>query len=83
MSTLTGTLLLTRHAVRRDRVLVPAWVAILVVMTYASASATQTLFGSSEERVRLATELNEQPGLLALYGPSSTRTAPASWPCPS
>jgi ABC-2 type transport system permease protein len=69
MSTLTGTLVLTRQAVRRDRVLVPAWVAILVVMTYASAAATKTLFGSSEERVRLATELNDQPGLLALYGP--------------
>jgi ABC-2 type transport system permease protein len=69
MSTLTGTVLLARHAARRDRVLVPAWVAVLAAMTYASASATGTLFGSSEERLRLATELNEQPGLLALYGP--------------
>ncbi len=34
-----------------------------------SASATTALFGSSAERVRLATEINGQPGLLALYGP--------------
>ncbi|MEN3121663.1 ABC transporter permease [Janibacter sp. LM] len=69
MSTLTGAPLLLRQAVRRDRVLVPGWVAVLVVMTYASASATTALFGSSAERVRLATEINGQPGLLALYGP--------------
>lgn len=69
MSTLTGTPLLLLQSLRRDRVLVPAWVAVLVVMTFASASATTAVFGSSAERVRLATQVNAQPGLRALYGP--------------
>ena len=38
-------------------------------MTFASASATGTLFSSLQDRVTIATVLNEQPGLVALYGP--------------
>ena len=69
MMTLTGTMLLLRHDVRRDRIIVPASMAVLVLMAYVSASATQTLFSSVAERVRIASSLNEQPGLVALYGP--------------
>jgi ABC-2 type transport system permease protein len=50
-------------------VLVPVWIAVLVLMAYASASATDSLFGSVEERVRVASSINGQAGLLALYGP--------------
>jgi ABC-2 type transport system permease protein len=69
MMTLTGTMLLLRQGVRRDRVIVPASVTVLVLLAYASASATATLFSSVTERVRVATSVNEQPGLVALYGP--------------
>ncbi len=69
MTSLTGTPLLLRQGLRRDRVLVPVWLAVLVLMTYASASATDSLFGSVGERVRVSTSINEQAGLLALYGP--------------
>lgn len=69
MMSLTGTALLLRQDLRRDRIIVPAWLAVLVLMTYASASATGTLFRSVQERETIAASLNEQPGLLALYGP--------------
>ena len=40
MSALTGTGQLVRLAVRRDRILLPAWIATFVVMVTFSASAT-------------------------------------------
>ena len=69
MTTLAGTTLFLRHDLRRDRVVVPVWVAALVLMAYASAAATETLFASAEERRAIATSLGDQPALLALYGP--------------
>lgn len=69
MTTLTGTGLLLRQAFRRDRIVVPVSLAVLTLMTYASASATETIFASAQERVRLAHSINGQPGLTALYGP--------------
>jgi ABC-2 type transport system permease protein len=68
MST-AGTMLLLRQDLRRDRVVVPAWLSVLFLMTFASASATRTLFSSLRDRETLATMLNDQPGLVALYGP--------------
>jgi ABC-2 type transport system permease protein len=68
MST-SGTTLLLRHDLRRDRVVIPAWVSVLVLMTFASASATGSLFAQMQDRISIATAVNEQPGLVALYGP--------------
>ena len=40
MNALTGTGTLVRLALRRDRVLLPVWIAVFVLMAVTSASAT-------------------------------------------
>ncbi len=67
--TLAGTVPLIRVALRRDRLLVTAWIVGLALFAYASAASTTSLFPSEAERVVTATALNKQSGLLALYGP--------------
>lgn len=69
MSTFTGTSLLLRQHLRRDRVLAPVWLLVMVVLAYASAAATTDLFATTADQVELATSINEQPALRALYGP--------------
>ena len=48
-----GTGRLLRLAVRRDRVLAPVWVGVLVLMSTVSALASASLYASEAERVRL------------------------------
>ena len=69
MSELTGAWPLARLALRRDRVLVPVWVALLVVTCAASAFATVDLYPSEALRVRAAEALNSSAPIVALYGP--------------
>jgi ABC-2 type transport system permease protein len=64
-----GTLLVARHALRRDRVLVSVWVALLVLVVYASAAATGSLYDSTADRVDAARAINDNPAVVALYGP--------------
>jgi ABC-2 type transport system permease protein len=61
--------LLIRLALRRDRVMVPIWYAVLVLVCYASAASTPTLYTTEAERVKAAEAINASPGLVALYGP--------------
>jgi ABC-2 type transport system permease protein len=64
-----GTLLVTRHALRRDRLLVGIWVALLVLVVYASAAATGSLYETAADRVAAARAINDNPAVVALYGP--------------
>jgi ABC-2 type transport system permease protein len=64
-----GTRFLLQLAARRDRVLVPVWLAVLVLVCYASAAATPGLYATEAERVSAAQAINASPGLVALYGP--------------
>lgn len=64
-----GTLLVARRALRRDRVLVTVWVAMLVLVVYASAAATADLYPSITDRLQAARAINNSPALVALYGP--------------
>jgi ABC-2 type transport system permease protein len=64
-----GTLLVARAALRRDRLLVSVWVALLVLVVYASAAATGTLYESTADRVDAARAINDNPAVVALYGP--------------
>ena len=64
-----GRRLLIRLALRRDRVMVPIWYAVLLLVCYASAASTQTLYSTAAERVQAAEAINASPGLVALYGP--------------
>ena len=60
---------LIRLAVRRDRVMVPGWFAALLLVCFASASATTSLYATEADRVKAAEAINSSPGIVALYGP--------------
>ncbi|WP_151082384.1 ABC transporter permease [Nocardioides cynanchi] len=66
---MTGVVGLTRFSLRRSRVLVLVWTAVLVVMAYASAAATGSLYVTVADRVSAARAINDSPALVALYGP--------------
>ena len=67
--TLTGAATLTLKSLRRDRLLVTIWLALLGGVCYASAAATETLYPTAADRVSAAAALNASPGVVALYGP--------------
>lgn len=67
--TLTGTRLLTRVDLRRDRIIAPVWVGVLVLMSVVSAAASAGLYPGEAERIRAAEVLNDSPAIVALYGP--------------
>jgi ABC-2 type transport system permease protein len=64
-----GTLLVARQALRRDRVLVGTWAVLLLLVVYASAAATGSLYDTSADRVTAAEAINDNPAVVALYGP--------------
>ncbi|MFZ2012195.1 MAG: hypothetical protein WAV00_00040 [Nocardioides sp.] len=66
---MTGVVGLTRFALRRSRVLVLAWTAVLVVMCYASAAATGSLYATTADKIAAARAINGSAALVALYGP--------------
>jgi ABC-2 type transport system permease protein len=66
---MTGVVGLTRLSLRRSRVLVLSWTAVLVLVTYASAAATDGLYRTAAQQVAAARDINGSPALVALYGP--------------
>ncbi|GAB3667973.1 multidrug efflux ABC transporter permease [Nocardioides korecus] len=66
---LTGTWLLTRRALRRDRVLVASWLVVLTATVGASAGATASLYPTSVDRVAAASAIDASPAIVVLYGP--------------
>ena len=66
---MTGVRGLTTFSLRRSRVLLAAWTAVLGLMCYASAAATGSLYGTAAERVAAAESINASSALVALYGP--------------
>lgn len=68
MSRLTGTWHLTRLALRRDRILLPVWVAVFVVMTIVSTAGTVALYPDEASRMAAAASVNDVPTFVALYG---------------
>jgi ABC-2 type transport system permease protein len=64
-----GTALLTRAALRRDRLLASIWIALLTVVAYASAAATESLYPTVADQVAAARAINASPAVVALYGP--------------
>jgi ABC-2 type transport system permease protein len=67
--TMAGTGQLLRMAVRRDRILLPAWVLVFVVVAASSAAAVEGLYPSVQDRVSAAEAVNGTPALVAIYGP--------------
>lgn len=67
--TIAGWPLLLRLSLRQDRVLAPLSVAVLALMSVASAAATPGLYADQADRVRAAEAINASPAIVALYGP--------------
>jgi ABC-2 type transport system permease protein len=65
---LAGTGALVRLALRRDRIVLPAWTAIFVLLAAGSAQASVDLFPDEASRVKAAEAINNAPALVALYG---------------
>ncbi|MDP4015395.1 MAG: ABC transporter permease [Candidatus Nanopelagicales bacterium] len=63
---MTGALL--RLALRRDRVLLPAWLVGLTLMVVFSVSATKDLYPDDEFLETASETINATPALVALYG---------------
>jgi ABC-2 type transport system permease protein len=68
MSQFTGTGALTRFALRRDRVLLPVWIVIIVASAVSSAQATVDLYPTEASRAEASAAVNDVPALLAFYG---------------
>ena len=66
---LAGTPTLLRLALRRDRVLLPVWVAALVLSSVSSVRATVGLYPDLASREEAARGINGNPALVAIYGP--------------
>ena len=57
-----------RLAIRRDRLLLPAWIVGLAVMAGGSAAATVSLYPTEASRVEAANTINASAAVVALYG---------------
>ena len=68
MTGLVGTRALVRLAMRRDRILLPVWLAVFVGMAASSAAAGVDLYPTVQSRVLAAMSLNGTQTLVALYG---------------
>jgi ABC-2 type transport system permease protein len=64
-----GTGMLLRLALRRDRIVLPVQVAVLVLMTWVSLSAVQTEYGTPELREAGRATAASNAAFLALLGP--------------
>lgn len=63
-----GTSSLMRLAMRRDRVLVPAWITLFVLSAVGSAGAVDGLYPTVADRVEAADAVNSSPSLVAMFG---------------
>ncbi|QHC20266.1 ABC transporter permease [Streptomyces sp. GS7] len=66
---LAGTGALLRLALRRDRLMIPAWVLVLGLSVAGMGSSLQALYGTAAKRADLAASMNANASLRALYGP--------------
>ncbi|BDH09091.1 ABC transporter permease [Streptomyces hygroscopicus] len=66
---LAGTGALLRLALRRDRVLIPAWVLTLGPAVAAMGSSFEAVYDTAAQRAALAASMNGNGSMRALYGP--------------
>ncbi|WP_405646452.1 ABC transporter permease [Streptomyces sp. NBC_00019] len=69
MSTLAGTGVLLRFSLRRDRVMVPVWVAVNALMVLSMPSSLKNLYGTPAERTDLVHQVATNASFRALIGP--------------
>jgi len=71
MTSLAGTLALVRLNLRRDRVMLPAWLFALVLTLYGSVVSTASVYPTAEARREAAEAIGNSPAVIALYGPAT------------
>lgn len=69
MSSFAGTRALVRLALRRDRIIIPVFIVVIVAMIGFSASATIELYPDLASRIDAATLVNTATSTLAMFGP--------------
>src|SRR5690349_23347057 len=65
---MTGTRILLGLALRRDRIMIPAWVLGLAAAVLLTASSYSSLYATEASRREVVTTLGTTPATLALYG---------------
>ncbi|HCU92315.1 MAG TPA: ABC transporter permease [Actinobacteria bacterium] len=71
MTSLAGTGALTRLALRRDRIMMAAWIYALTAVAYASVAATKKLYSTAAALQAFASTAGKDKITLAMYGPAS------------
>ncbi|MGW1722380.1 ABC transporter permease [Streptomyces sp. NPDC002306] len=66
---LAGTGVLLRFALRRDRVLIPVWVAVNTLMVLSMPNTLKSLYGTAAQRADLLHQMSADSSLRALVGP--------------
>ncbi|MFJ3231570.1 ABC transporter permease [Streptomyces sp. NPDC086787] len=69
-SPMASTGILLRFALRRDRALIPAWVAVNALMILTMPGTLRSMYGTEAERVDLVGQLTANASLRALIGPA-------------
>ncbi|MGW1145505.1 ABC transporter permease [Streptomyces sp. NPDC002454] len=67
---LTGAGTLLRHALRRDRIVLPVWVLVIAVMVVSGPGSLGALYGTAAERASFAESVTANGSLRAMYGPA-------------
>ncbi len=63
-----GTGALVRLGLRRDRILLPAWISLLVLTVVGSAGAVEGLYPTEASRIEAANAVNDSAALVAMFG---------------
>lgn len=66
---LAGTWALLRLALRRDRIIIPLWVIVLGGSFSSVGKSISSLYGTESQRAELASSMNGNSSLRAMYGP--------------
>ena len=66
---MTGTGVLTRLALRRDRLTLPVWALVTGGMVASGAGSLEGLYGTAAERAEAAATMTANSSMRALYGP--------------
>ncbi|WP_405955521.1 ABC transporter permease [Streptomyces phaeochromogenes] len=66
---LAGTWTLLRLALRRDRVMIPVWVAVIGLMVVSMPGSLESVYSTAAERADVARQMLTNSSLRAMYGP--------------
>ncbi|MFF5255527.1 ABC transporter permease [Streptomyces leeuwenhoekii] len=66
---LAGTGTLVRFALRRDRLMIPVWVAVNALMVLSMPNTLESLYGTPAERAGLMRQMETNASLRAMVGP--------------